>query len=39
MNVLEHPDFDEISRQLIHGLATDISCLPGEMGYTLKLTL
>ncbi|HQN22857.1 MAG TPA: amino acid ABC transporter ATP-binding protein [Thermotogota bacterium] len=39
MNVLEHPDFDEISRQLIQGLATEISCLPGEMGYTLKLTL
>ena len=39
MNVLEHPDFDEISRHLIQGLATEISCLPGEMGYTLKLTL
>ena len=39
MNVLEHPDFDEISHQLIQGLATEISCLPGEMGYTLKLTL
>ena len=39
MDVLEHPDFDEISRHLIQGLATEISCLPGEMGYTLKLTL
>jgi len=39
MNVLEHPDFDEISRQLIQGLTTEITYAPGEMGHTLKMTL
>jgi polar amino acid transport system ATP-binding protein len=38
-NILEHPEFDEISGQLIRGLSTDISYIPGEMGNTLKIVL
>jgi len=39
INVLQHRDFDEISRQLIQGLTTEITYVPGEMGHTLKMTL